>query len=170
MCYKFKSVPKPEKVCEWVPKLEKVWESVLKLQKVCQNLRKYEKVCQNLRKCVKSLKSVPKHEKGVWFDQKWLPSHILSCLDLNWVQIGPKIAISGPISTKCRSKQLKIQSGSHICSQFDPIEWIRLSRFDQKWHPGQILSCLDLNWVQFLVQFWFEYVIVVFVNYDFIKF
>ena len=25
--------------------------------------------------------------------QKWLPGQILSCLDLNWVQIGPKIAI-----------------------------------------------------------------------------
>jgi len=31
------------------------------------------------------------------FDWKWLPGRILSCLDLNWVQIGPKMAIFGPI-------------------------------------------------------------------------
>ncbi len=34
------------------------------------------------------------------FDWEWLPGRILSCLDLNWVQIGPKMAkmaIFGPI-------------------------------------------------------------------------
>jgi len=31
-----------------------------------------------------------------WFNQKWLPGWILSCLDLNWVQIGQKMAIFGP--------------------------------------------------------------------------
>ncbi len=30
----------------------------------------------------------------------------------------------------------------------DPIESIRSSKFNKKWLPGQILSCLDLNWVQ----------------------
>jgi len=46
------------------------------------------------------------------FDWKWLPGQILSCLDLNWVQIGPKMAIFGP------------------------------DRSNRKWLPGWILSCL----------------------------
>ncbi len=33
-------------------------------------------------------------------------------------------------------------------SQSDQVESIRSSRFDWKWFPGEILSCLDLNWVQ----------------------
>ena len=69
--------------------------------------------------------------KSIWSNwlQKWLTCWIFSCLDLNWVQIGPimanrlnsaiEIAISsifGPIWTQFRSKQLKIWQGSQLSS------------------------------------------------------
>ena len=76
-----------------------------------------------------------------------------------------KSTIFGPIWTKFRSKQLKIWPGIHFyidpIDRIDPIESIRSDRSDrvdpiesirsnrlQKWIPGQILSCLDLNFVQ----------------------
>jgi len=40
------------------------------------------------------------------------------------------MAIFGPIWTQFRSKQRKIQPGSHICSQFDPIESSRSDRVE----------------------------------------
>jgi hypothetical protein len=61
------------------------------------------------------------------------------------------MAIFGPIWTKFRSKQLKIWPGSHFQStRLDWIDSIGSTRSNrlQKWLPGQILSCLDLNWVQ----------------------
>jgi hypothetical protein len=60
----------------------------------------------------------------------------IGCLDLNWVQIGPKMAILGLILTQF--------SWSDQVDQIDSIG----SNWLQKWHPGWIKSCLDLNWVQ----------------------
>ncbi len=63
--------------------------------------------------------------------QKWLPGQILGCLDLNWVQIGPKMAFFGPIWTQFRSKQLKIQPGSHFWS--DRLDQIKLTTKMASW-------------------------------------
>ena len=66
--------------------------------------------------------------------QKWIPGQILSCLDLNFVQIGPKMV------DFCRRSDRR--------NRIDAIGSIGSSRFNKKWLPGQILSCLDLNLVQ----------------------
>ncbi len=87
----------------------------------------------------------------------------INSIGSNRVQKRMIFAIFGPIWTQFRSKQLKLCPESHFWSdrlnridsivstrsyQLDRINSIWSRRSDQMWLSGQILSCLDLNWVQ----------------------